>query len=327
MKTLIKALLWLLLIIIIFIIGALLYVKLALPNVGPAPKLKVNSSAEHVAKGEYLANHVCVCIDCHSKRDQTLFSAPPIAGTIGMGGELFDQKYGFPGAYYAKNITPEGISRYTDGELLRAITTGVDKDGKALFPVMMYHYYGQMDQEDIKDIIAYIRTLKPIKNEVPLSVSDFPMNFIINMIPEKAHFTKCPANSDTLAYGRYLTNAAGCMECHTQVDKGRLIAGTEFGGGRAFPFPDGSVANSANITPDKETGIGGWSEEQFLKMFRVRNDSAALATHLKPSETNTIMPWVMYGGMSDEDLSAIFKFLQSVKPITNHIVKFTKAKN
>ena len=93
-----------------------------------------------------------------------------------MEGDLFDQKYGFPGTYYAKNITPTGLSRYTDGELFRVITTGVNKEGKAIFPVMPFRYYGQMDEEDIKSIIAYIRTLKPIKNDVPKSSSDFPMH-------------------------------------------------------------------------------------------------------------------------------------------------------
>ena len=68
----------------------------------------------------------------------------------------------------------------------------VNKDGKAIFPVMPYKYYGQMDVEDIKSIIAYIRTLKPIENVVPKSSSDFPMNFLINTIPEKAHSSKRP---------------------------------------------------------------------------------------------------------------------------------------
>ncbi len=62
--------------------------------------------------------------------------------------------------------------------------------------MMPYLSYGQMDEEDIKSIIAYIRTLKPVKNDVPGSVSDFPMNFIINLIPKKAQFTTKPEKSD-----------------------------------------------------------------------------------------------------------------------------------
>ena len=236
MKNLKRVLFWLVGLIIVFISGVLIFLKMALPDVGPAPDLKVEITPERIERGKYLANHVTVCIDCHSKRDWSRFSGPPESGTLGMGGDLFDQKFGFPGVYYATNITPYGISRYSDGELFRVITTGVNKQGKAIFPVMPYLYYGQMDNEDIKSIIAYIRTLKPIKNEVPESASDFPMNFLINTIPQKAHPSKRPEKTDVVSYGKYLTTAAACVDCHTQVEKGKLIAGLEFGGGRvSFP--------------------------------------------------------------------------------------------
>ena len=162
---------------LVVITGALIYLKFVLPDVGPAPQLKVELTPERIARGEYLANHVAVCIDCHSSRDWTRFSGPPTEGTLGKGGDLFDQKFGFPGSYYAKNITPAGIGRYTDGDLFRVITTGVNKEGEAMFPVMPFHYYGQMDEEDINSIIAYVRTLKPIQNIVPKSTSDFSYEF------------------------------------------------------------------------------------------------------------------------------------------------------
>lgn len=251
MKKLKRIFLWLFLLVVVFLSTTLIYIKFALPNVGPAPDLKVEMTPERIARGEYLANHVAVCIDCHSKRDWSRFSGPPTEGTFGMGGDRFDQKFGFPGVYFAKNITPAGISRYTDGELFRVITTGVNKEGEAMFPVMPFHYYGQMDVEDIKSIIAYIRTLKPIQNDIPKSTSDFPMNFILNTIPHKGNPIKRPEKTDLINYGKYVVNAASCIECHTKVDKGQLIPGTEFGGGREFPFPDGSIVRSANISPDK----------------------------------------------------------------------------
>ncbi|GAB1429668.1 c-type cytochrome [Ignavibacteria bacterium] len=326
MKKLKKIILWFVAVIAVAILSAMSYLKFALPNVGDAPDMKIEATPERIARGEYLANHVTVCIDCHSKRDWTKFSGPPIEGTFGQGGEVFDQKFGFPGTYYAVNITPEGIGNYTDGELFRAITTGVNKEGKALFPVMPYHYYGQMDPEDIKCIIAYIRTLKPIKNDVPKSESDFPMNFIINTIPQKAQFTTLPPKTDIAGYGKYLAYSAACIECHTKFDKGGLIAGTEFGGGREFPLPDGSVLLSHNITPDKETGIGKWSAERFIHTFRERSDSATMHTTLKQGDFNTIMPWIMYGKMTDADLKAIFVYLQTVKPISNKVELFAQSK-
>ena len=79
---------------------------------------------------------------------------------------------------YVKNITPSGIGRYTDGELYRVITTGVTKEGRAMFPLMPYPYYGKMDPEDIYSIISYIRSIPDIKNDVTDSQADFPMNFV-----------------------------------------------------------------------------------------------------------------------------------------------------
>jgi mono/diheme cytochrome c family protein len=297
-----------------------------MPNVGSAPDIKIDATPERLALGEYLAYHVTVCIDCHSRRDWSRFSGPPAEGTIGMGGDLFDQKYGFPGTYYAKNITPSGISRYANGELFRVITTGVDKEGKALFPVMPFRYYGQIDEEDIKSIIEYIRTLKPIKNDVPKSSSDFPMNFLINTIPEKAHLSKKPGKTDIVNYGKYIVTASGCIECHTKVNKGNLIEGTEFGGGREFPFPDGSIVRSSNISPDQETGIGPWNKEAFLYYFHSHSDSLTLNTMIKPGDLNSIMPWTMYGKMTDEDLTSVFEYLRTVKLIYNKVVKFSPAK-
>lgn len=326
MKLIKKLIGGILLIVLLIVAGGLAYLKFFLPNVGAAPVLKAEATPDRVARGEYLANHVTVCIDCHSKRDWSRFSGPPLDGTFGMGGDVFDQKVGFPGVFYARNITPEGIGRYTDGELFRLITTGVTKEGKAIFPVMPYHNYGQMDEEDILSIIAYIRTLKPIKNEVPDSKPDFPMNFIINTLPHKARHTKRPAETDVVNYGRYMVNAAACIECHTQFEKGKLVAGTEFGGGRVFNFPDGSVLRSGNISPDKETGIGNWTEEKFLEIFRQRSDSATVNTPLKPGSFNSIMPWYMYGHMKVEDLKAIYAYLRTVAPIKNQVEKFTPAK-
>lgn len=323
MKKLFKYLLGIFIFFAIILISILSYVKLALPNVGGAPNLKVELTPERIARGKYLANDVLVCMDCHSKRDWSKFSGPPIEGTLGMGGEIFDQKFGFPGTYYSKNITPEGISRYTDGELFRVITTGVNKEGEAMFPVMPYEHYGKLDSEDIKSVIAYLRTLTPIKNEVQKSTSDFPMNFLINTIPHKANLTHLPPKTDILNYGKYMTIAAGCVECHSKVDKGSLIAGTEFGGGREFPFPNGSVVRSSNISSDKETGIGSWTDEMFVNIFHSRSDSTILNAIVQPGDFNTIMPWTMYGKMNEEDLKAIFTYLKSVPAISNSVTIFT----
>jgi hypothetical protein len=327
MKKIFRVLGYLLLAVIIVITGILIYIKTALPNVGAAPVLKVENSPARIERGKYLANNVSVCMDCHSTRDWSKFLAPVTEGTAGRGGEQFDKKEGFPGTYYSKNITPAGISRYTDGELFRLITTGVTKEGRAMFPVMPYHYYGQMDPEDIKCIIAYIRSLPRINSHVVESVSDFPMNFIINTIPQKATPHKLPAKSDQLAYGAYMTNAGACIECHSPVNKGQIITELSFSGGREFTLPEGSVVRSANLTPDKETGLGGWTEDQFVSRFKLYADTGYHPQHVKPGEFNSIMPWLMYSKMNKEDLIAIYAYLKHIKSIKNSVVKFTPASN
>ncbi|MFX8079139.1 hypothetical protein ABTK74_20335, partial [Acinetobacter baumannii] len=81
-------------------------------------------------------------------------------------------------------------------------------------------------------------------------------------IPHKANFQKRPAEADTISYGKYMTTASGCVECHTKVEKGQIIAGLEFGGGREFNLPWGTV-RSANITAD-EKGIKSWTPDIFV---------------------------------------------------------------
>ncbi|MDQ7947412.1 MAG: c-type cytochrome [Pedobacter sp.] len=315
-----KVMLGLLALVVLLILAAGTYVKFALPNVGEAPKLSIQSTPEKIERGRYLANHVTVCMDCHSRRDWTLFAGPMKSEGIGGGGERFDQKMGFPGEFYAPNITPAKLNSWTDGEIFRAITAGVNKDGKALFPLMASHRFGQMDKEDIYAIITYIRTLKPVENTVPPGKLDFPVNFLVNTMPKKAAFTTLPKAGDSVLYGGYLVNAAGCVDCHSKMDKGSIVPGSEFGGGMEFNFPQG-VVRSPNITADVQTGIGSWTKEQFVQRFK----QYAAAGYQAPSVSNgmnTPMPWNMYAGMNDQDLGAIYTYLKTVKTINNQVVRF-----
>ncbi|MES2775738.1 MAG: c-type cytochrome [Bacteroidota bacterium] len=309
-------------IIIVGVAGILTYIKVALPNVGPPPDLKVDATPERIKRGEYLANNVSLCMDCHSTRDFSLFSGPLAPGTLGQGGEVFDQNMGFPGKYISKNITPYHLKGWTDGEIFRTITTGVNKDNKAMFPIMPWDYYGKMDPEDIKDIIAYVRSLAPITKENEESKSDFPVNFIINTMPHKSEPMVKPPKTDIIAYGGYMTNAAACEGCHTERKKGKVI-GEMFAGGFEFKGPDGSVVRSGNITPDNETGIGNWTEETFVKKFKTFTDSSYHPAKVAPGQMQSVMPWTMYGGMDTADLKAIYAYLRTVKPQKRTVVKFT----
>ncbi len=312
-------------IIIVAIASLLIYTKAGLPDVGAAPDIHVRATPVMIRRGAYLANHVTVCIDCHSKRDWTRFAGPVTPGTEGQGGERFDRHMGFPGIFYAKNITPANLKDWSDGEIYRVITTGVTKEGEALFPVMPYHYYGMMDPRDVTAIISYLRTLKPIAHTVPERTIDFPMNFIVNTIPQKAHPIKRPPKSDTLAYGHYLVEIAGCQECHTQKVKGKPV-GPPFAGGWAFHMKDGSIVRTANLTPDRATGIGNWSRQAFIARFKAYSDSTYAESALPRGQMQTPMPWVAFSGMDSTDLGAIYAYLHSLKPVKNKVVRFTAQK-
>ena len=309
-------------VIILFIVGVGFYVKTFLPDVGAAPDLKIVSSPEKIAHGKYLANHVMICMDCHSTRNWNYYAGPMEPDSLGMGGELFDQKAGFPGAIYAANITPAGIGNWTDGEIFRAIASGVRKNGKPIFPVMPHDNYGLLDPKDIEDIVCYLRTLPPIAHTPPESEYDFPMNFIINTVPRKPAFTRKPDTADRLAYGKYMITAAACGNCHTPFEKGKLDSAFLFAGGRTFEMP-GGLLTSSNITPDKETGIGNWTKELFLSKFGAYRDSAHAHRPINfMTDQSTVMPWPVYAGMSDNDLGAIYDYLSSLKPITKKVTRF-----
>lgn len=324
MKKTFKVLLFIAAGIIVLVCFAAGSVYFFLPNVGKAPELKIDITPQRVERGKYLATSVAVCIDCHSTRDWSLFSGPLVAGTEGQGGEKFAKEFGFPGTFYARNITPYKLSGWTDGEIFRAVTSGVSKDGNPLFPLMPYGHFGKTDKEDIYSIIAYIRTLAPVKNDVIPSKADFPVNILMHLAPAKPEFITMPAESDTLKHGEYLVTMASCVECHSKVNNGTVIKGTEFGGGREFALP-GGIVRSVNITSDR-TGIAVMTREQFIARFTQYKDSSYRPSKLQPADFNSPMPWTMYAGMKTSDLSSIYSFLRKVKPQDNKVEKFTPKK-
>lgn len=301
-------------------VAGIAYLKLAFPKVSPASTEKVESTPELVARGEYLAKHVSVCLDCHAERDWSMYSGPVKPGTEGKGGERFTREMGLPGEYTAPNLTPAHLGDWSDGEIIRAFTVGVRPDGSALFPMMPYQHYAKLSARDRNAIVAYLRTLEPIEAEHPAPVTDFPMSLILPTIPADAPAPPEPDPSDTLAYGEYLANIGGCLECHTPKDHGQPIEGMTLAGGFDFPFPDGTC-RSANITPHK-TGLGDWTEEQFVARFKNAGETVKPVAGGQPQ---TVMPWSMYAGMEEQDLRALYAYLQSLEPVDNAVARWEAA--
>lgn len=303
-------------------LAGFVYFNSAYPKVGPAPEIKIEYTKARIERGKYLANHVTVCMDCHSTRDWSLFSGPLKPGTEGKGGEKYDKMIGVPGTIYSANLTPAHLGSWTDGEILKAVTSGVNKDGKVLFPLMPYNNFRNMSQEDLYSIIAYIRTLKPIKNEIPESSVDFPLSMIIKTIPQDYLPKSAPDKNNPKEYGKYLVTIAGCADCHTQAIKGEPVKGMDYAGGTTMKLPWGTI-RTANITPDKETGIGNWTKEDFVGRFKAFRSQEIYSKVNMTSDFNTVMPWQFFSGMSDEDLGAIYEYLHSIKPVHNPVDRFT----
>jgi hypothetical protein len=319
MKKTLKVIGILLLVVVLVAVGGITYVTQALPDI-PVPKdLHVELRPERVARGEYLAHHVTVCMDCHSTRDWSKFSGPLVPGTLGKGGEVFDQAMNFPGRFVSRNISPFNLKGWTDGEIYRAITSGVSRDGHAFFPVMPYPDYNKLATEDVYSIIAYLRTLPPIESAPDVSEPDFPMNIILHTIPEPAHPMALPRSTDP-GYGAYLVNACACKECHTKMEKGKAV-GEPFAGGFEFHFPNGATVRSANITPDEDNGIGAWDKESFIRRFKQYTDSTYVPATVdwKAQDFQTVMPWMMYSGMTEQDLGAIYDYLRSVPAVASKV--------
>jgi mono/diheme cytochrome c family protein len=315
---------WLLIIValLMVVIGATItYITLALPNVGPPEVINISYTPQRIARGKYLATNVAVCMDCHSTRDWSKLGGPVDTTKLGIGGEKFDAAVDLPGEIYVPNITPYNLKTWTDGELFRAITTGVKKNGSAIFPIMPWQSYSKMDREDVYDIIAYIRTLKPITSGYAAPKLDFPLNILVHTMPAKATLGNRPAKTDTLKYGAYLVQSASCKDCHTQEEHGNQLPGMDFAGGRPFKLNGGTVRTS-NITADVQTGIGGWTKAQFVSRFTQYADSNYTPPAVKAKEFQTIMPWGMYGKMKKTDLEAIYAYLKTVNPVNNPVVKF-----
>jgi mono/diheme cytochrome c family protein len=298
---------------------ALIYYRFVLPHKAAAVDRKMEVSTERIARGKYLFDAVSACGDCHSGRDLTRVGGPFLPDAAGEGMEL--PFGGLPGRIVATNITPEaftGIGSWSDGEKIRALREGISRDGHPLFPIMPYTNYRFMSDQDAESVVAYLDNLPPIKNALPVTKVTFPVSLLIRAIPQPAGHIETPAKADTLRYGQYLATLGYCLECHTQDDRGKLRADQKFAGGKAFDSPIGRVI-SANISPDRATGIGNWTEDMFVERFKAYQRTADSLPPKATAGTFTVMPWLSFSQMEESDLRAIFKYLKTQLPVVNKV--------
>lgn len=300
---------------------ALIYVLLAYPRSEAAPALSVQPTPERVAQGRYLFHHIAQCADCHAVRDRTRVGDPVVPG--GLGKENFGRRSEAP--FFPPNLTPAALGDWTDGEIARAISSGIRRDGAALFPAMPYGVYRHMAMPDLEALVAYMRTLEPVPVEHPREPLPFPMSLIARLSARPAAPPAVTPGSG-VERGRYLADIAGCRFCHTPVEgtPPRAVEGLELAGGHEFTI-EGWTVRSANLTPDNETGIGLWSREDFLDRFRAARVEPG-SSDLKPAGTPpTVMPWAGLAGMREQDLGAIYDYLRTVGPVRQEVMIFERS--
>lgn len=274
---------------------------------------KFEVTQARLMRGKYLVDGVTGCFECHSDPDWSKPGAPPLAGREGAGHIWADQDLPW---LVAPNLTSDketGVGNWSDDTLARAIREGIGHDGRALSPMMPYPHYREMSDEDLASIIVYLRTIPPVKNQLPTTKMPFPVNYLTQNVPQPVTASvSAPDQSEQVEFGSYLVKMAACADCHTPQEKGQPMPGMDFAGGFLRHEPKGDVV-SANITP-AASGIGYYNDATFIQALRMGKVGA------RPLRSS--MPWYYYGKMSDDDLKSMFAYLKTLKPVKHQLDNF-----
>jgi mono/diheme cytochrome c family protein len=250
--------------------------------------VQVAGTPDQIARGEKLAY---ICAGCHSTT-----AAPPLdGGTASFAGPL--------GSLYPPNLTPGGpLANWSDGEIIRAVREGVDKDGRPLF-VMPSEYFHVMSDDDVQSLVAYVRSEKDVQREVPPKALN-PLGMVlvgIGVFPSSVQkpITQplySPPMSAAVDHGKYLVEISGCHSCH----------GADLAGGT----PGGFTPVGPNLTAI----VNKWNEADFIKTIRTGVDPSGHA--IAPDQ----MPWKNFSAAYDDsELGTIYAYLHSLPPIDRSV--------
>jgi mono/diheme cytochrome c family protein len=276
----------------------------------PIPDIHASGDPAVVERGRYLVFGPGHCAGCHGAHDASgnaVEKSPPELS----GGMEFHLPIG---VFRVPNITPDretGIGRYSDPELARILRYGVRPNGEAVLPFMPF---ANLSNDDLRAVISFLRTQAPVSHAVaphsPNALGYALKAFVLAprgpSEPIRDHVTP----EATPAYGKYLAHSvANCVACHTKMDlRTGAFAGPLFGGGAIH----GSTTDPAqsfvapNLTPDSRWGwIRGWSEDAFVARL-----------HGGRVYPGSPMPWSEFQHMTDSDLRAIYRYLQTLPSAT-----------
>ena len=262
------------------------------------------AGADLIARGEYLTR-AADCAACH-----TAPGGKPFAGGLAF-------KLPMIGTLYSTNITPDletGIGDWSDDEFVRALHEGIGKDGEHLYPAFPYASYTLMTRDDALAIKAYLFSLKPVKYTSPPNDISFPFNqrYLMtfwNVLFNPDHRFRPNADQPPeWNRGAYLVEALGhCGDCHTPrnllfgLKANEKFAGAVVQGWKAY-----------NITPDKDWGIGAWSEAQLQDyLSHGHADGRGSASGPMAEVVDNSLRF-----LSDDDIKAMGIYLTSVPAVS-----------
>lgn len=281
------------------------------PAADPRPKARAlrpepfERTDARLARGRYLAEGIGQCFICHSERDWTVPGAPPKADRKGAGQVMRDDP---DGRTVAPNITPDpetGAGNWPDDALARAIREGVGHDGRALHPQMWYASFRRFADEDVASIVAYLRTIPPVRNALPATrMTDERRREIAAGLEPLTQPVPMPDLDSPLARGRYLIAVGDCSGCHTSWYSQRMPG--LYAGGNLIERGE-HKAFGTNLTPGP-SGLA-YGADGFIQVIRTG----------KSGTLSPLMPWVAFRNLDDADLRAMHLTLQRLAPVAHFI--------
>jgi mono/diheme cytochrome c family protein len=262
------------------------------------------ANADIVKRGEYLAR-AADCRACHTvSRDRLYAGGLPLLLPFGT--------------LYSTNITPDketGIGNYSDQDFLNAVQRGIRSDGTRLYPAMPYPSYTRMTDADALAIKAYLFSLPAVHAQNQPDTFSFPYNqrWLMTLwsafFNENTRFQPHPVQSEEWNRGAYVAEAlAHCGECHTPrnlaqaLDNRNKFAGALTAGWYAF-----------NITSDKGSGIGAWTDDE-VRSYLSAGHASGRGTAAGPMGEAVDQSFT---GIAPSDIHALVTYLRSVPPIAS----------
>lgn len=291
----------------------------------PLTAEKVSSTAERLARGAYIVNQAASCGACHTPREGASILGGERTDAFLAGGMVVTEAE--LGATLAiPNITPDvetGIGGWSDDEIMRAIRDGIAQDGHLLIPMMPFTSYQYMSDEDLRSVVAFLRSVPPVKNKVDRSVNDLPFmaGFMLNRgvahhLPAKDVTAPPPPSrgGEQNKYGEYIARLGHCWECHSDKSGRGPDEEWMFGGGQRLAPNNIGAVYIRNLTPDPETGLGRYTAAQIKQSLR---DGKRLDGKPMAPPMSLFIPHI--SGLTDEDMDALVSYLRAQKPIKNQV--------